>query len=78
MPEFWKIIGTMIPSTWGIQGFVGINTAGGTIDDVHESFIWLWFLTGFYFVTTCLVYRYQIYKDKKRGFKGNLVLTDEV
>ena len=78
MPEFWKIIGTMIPSTWGIQGFVGINTAGGTIDDVHESFIWLWVLTGFYFVTTCLVYRYQIYKDKKRGFKGNLVLTDEV
>ena len=62
MPEYWKWLGALIPSTWGIEGFVRMNTA----------YTMLWILTGVYFVTTCLVYRYQIWKDKKRGFSGVL------
>ncbi|MCH5328264.1 MAG: ABC transporter permease [Coprobacter sp.] len=77
MPGVWQIVGSLLPSTWGIQGFVGINTAGASISEVRPSFIWLWGLTGFYFVTSCLVYRYQIRKDRERGFQGDDVLTDE-
>ncbi|MCP9612606.1 ABC transporter permease [Coprobacter tertius] len=77
MPAFWKAIGSIIPSTWGIEGFVGINTAGASISEVREPFINLWILTGVYFITACFAYRYQIYKDKKRGFKGNLELAND-
>lgn len=72
MPEFWKWLGALIPSTWGIEGFVRMNTAGAGIYDVRHAYTMLWILTGVYFVTTCLVYRYQIWKDKKRGFSGVL------
>lgn len=72
MPEIWKIIGAIIPSTWGIEGFVRMNTTGASISDVHDAFINLWILTGIYFITACLAYRYQIWKDKKRGFRGKI------
>ena len=49
-----------------------MNTAGAGIYDVRHAYTMLWILTGVYFVTTCLVYRYQIWKDKKRGFSGVL------
>ena len=55
-----------------IEGFVRMNTAGAGIYDVRHAYTMLWILTGVYFVTTCLVYRYQIWKDKKRGFSGVL------
>lgn len=72
MPEIWKIIGAIIPSTWGIEGFVRMNTTGANISDVHDAFINLWILTGIYFITACLAYRYQIWKDKRRGFGGKI------
>lgn len=66
MPAIWKYVSYLIPATWGIEGFVKMNTAGSTISDVGDPYIKLWVLTAFYFLTTCLVYRYQIYRDKKR------------
>ena len=72
MPEYWKWLGALIPSTWGIEGFVRMNTAGAGIYDGRHAYTMLWILTGVYFVTTCLVYRYQIWKDKKRRFSGVL------
>lgn len=53
----------------GIEGFVRMNTAGAGIYDVRHAYTMLWILTGVYFVTTCLVYRYQIWKDKNEAFR---------
>lgn len=66
MPVIWQILGGLIPSTWGVEGFIRMNTEGATISDVREPFLNLWILTGIYFVTACIVYNYQIWKDKKR------------
>ncbi len=70
MPDVWRWFGAIIPSTWGIEGFVRMNTAGAGIYDVRKAYTILWMLTGVYFISTCLVYRYQIFKDKVRGHKG--------
>ncbi len=72
MPAFWRGVGAIIPSTWGIEGFVRMNTAGADIHDVRHAYGMLWILAGFYFLTACLSYRYQIWKDKQRGFSGAL------
>ncbi len=72
MPDFWKVLGAFIPSTWGVEGFIRMNTDGAGIYDVQHAYKMLWILTALYFVTTCFVYRYQIKKDKQRGFFGQL------
>ena len=66
VPPFWKALGYLFPSTAGIQGFVGINSMGATLNEVEHFYRVLWVQTGVYFITACLVYRYQIISSKKR------------
>ncbi|WP_446787249.1 ABC transporter permease, partial [Macellibacteroides fermentans] len=60
IPSFWKATGYLFPSTPGVQGFVRINTMGATLNEVAAEYKLLWVQTGFYFLTSCLVYRFQI------------------
>lgn len=72
VPTFWKVLSWVFPSTFGINGFVHINTMGAALTDVSSEIRALWIQTGFYFVTTCLVYRWQIVRSLKvAGIKGN-------
>lgn len=66
IPTVWKVLGAAVPATWGIEGFVRMNTAGASLADVRYSFWILWILAGCYFVTSCIVYHYQIRNDKRR------------
>ena len=60
IPDFWKVVSWIFPSTFGINGFVRINSMGVTLADVLPEFRALWIHTGIYFITTCIVYRRQI------------------
>ena len=65
IPAFWKVFSWIFPSTFGINGFVHINTMGATLGEVAAEYRALWIQTGVYFLTTCLVYRYQIIRSRK-------------
>ncbi|MDR1881096.1 MAG: ABC transporter permease [Tannerellaceae bacterium] len=65
IPVFWKTLGYFVPSTPGIQGFVRINTTGATLNEVANEYHLLWIHAGFYFITACLVYRYQLIRSRK-------------
>ncbi|MDO5571548.1 MAG: ABC transporter permease [Bacteroidales bacterium] len=65
IPTFWKIIGAIIPSTYGIQGFVQLNSTGASLTDVSFYYIVEWVLCFVYFISACLVYRYQLSKSIK-------------
>lgn len=65
IPEFWRIVGYLFPSTPGIQGFIRINTSGATLSEVAHEYHTLWIQAGAYFLTSCLVYRYQIIRSRK-------------
>lgn len=60
IPDFWEVVSWIFPSTFGINGFVRINSMGATLSDVLPEFRALWIHTGIYFITTCIVYRRQI------------------
>lgn len=60
IPGVWRGISTLIPSTFGIRGFVRLNTMGATLDDIRFEYQALWIQTAVYFMVTCLVYRNQI------------------
>lgn len=65
MPAFWKYFSYIFPSTFGINGYVRINSMGAVLNDVSFEYHALWLQTGFYFITTCAVYRWQILKSRK-------------
>ena len=66
---FWKAIAYIFPSTPGIQGFVGINSMGASLSEVAFEYKLLWIQTGIYFISACLIYRYQIIKSRKAILK---------
>lgn len=49
------MIGDLIPATWGVEGFVRINSNGAALDLVRRPWLWLWGLTLLYSVTAWLV-----------------------
>ena len=60
MPGVWRSIATLIPSTFGVRGFVRLNTMGATLSDIRLEYQALWLQTAVYFLATCAVYRFQI------------------
>lgn len=68
MPAFWKYFSYIFPSTFGINGYVRINSMGATLQEVTFEYRALWIQAGVYFMTTCLVYRWQILRSRKHEF----------
>lgn len=69
IPVFWKYFSYLFPSTFGINGFVRINSMGATLSEVSTEYQALWLQAGFYFLTTCLVYRWQIIRSRKHAIE---------
>lgn len=67
IPEFWKVVSWIFPSTFGINGFVRINTMGATLADVPAEYRALWMQAGIYFLTACLACRHSIPGRKTTG-----------
>ena len=65
IPGTWKAVSWLFPSTFGIQGFVSMNTAGARLGDISIPYICLWIQTVIFFIMTCAVYRFQINKIRK-------------
>lgn len=65
MPDFWRYFAHLFPSTFGIKGYVRINSMGATLNEVATEYRALWLQAGIYFITTCLVYRWQIIQSRK-------------
>lgn len=70
MPEAWQWLGALIPSTWGVAGFVQMNTTGATLSQVAKPYVALWILVLVYAVAAYWVYRRWIARDKATGNKG--------
>lgn len=69
IPAFWRVISWIFPSTFGINGYIAINSMGATIDQVLPEFRALWVQTGVYFLTTCIVYRRQIMLSRSHAME---------
>ena len=65
MPSFWRYFSYLFPSTFGINGYVRINSMGATLNEVAFEYRALWMQTGIYFLTTCFVYRRHIIQSRK-------------
>jgi ABC-2 type transport system permease protein len=59
IPNFWKYISWLFPSTFGIQGFVKINSMGAGLWNVAFEYRMLWIQTAVYFLATFAIYKLQ-------------------
>lgn len=71
IPSFWQGVSWLFPSTFGIRGFVRMNSMGATLEDISTEYHALWIQTVVYFVLAHEVYRFQIGKARK-GIKEKL------
>lgn len=66
VPEFWRYVSWLFPSTFGINGFVKINNMGARLIDVRPEWDALWAQAIVYFLAACLVYRHDIAGARRR------------
>ena len=52
----WQQLSALIPATWGVEGFVNINTNNATLTHVSTPYIALWLLTIAYFIIAYLMW----------------------
>lgn len=78
MPGFWRVLACFFPSTFGIRGFVRLNTMGATLADIRQEYMALWAQTLVYFFTTCAVYRYQIIRARRHAIASLRRMKDNV
>lgn len=77
IPGVWRSIAMLIPSTFGVQGFVRLNTMGATLADIKVEYQALWILTLVYFLATCIVYRFQIISARRRAIENERKKTTD-
>lgn len=58
MPRIWYWIGNLIPSTWGVEGFIRINSNSASIAENAHPYIMLWVLSAVYMLTAIWVAKY--------------------
>ena len=52
---FWMAISDLIPATWGIEGFIRINSNGAVLGNISRYYWGMWALTGAYFLTALIL-----------------------
>ena len=69
IPGYWQGISWLVPSTFGVRGFLRISSMGGTLQDIEIEYQALWIQVVVYFFITCLVYRYQIIRARRHALE---------
>lgn len=62
MPKVWEYISYIFPSTFGVKGFVAMNSMGALVSDIKPQIYALWGQAVFYLITTILIYRRELKK----------------
>lgn len=74
----WQGFSWIIPSTFGVRGYLRIASMGGTINDILPEVRALWIQATIYFFTTCFVYRYQIISARKHAISHYQMIQDKI
>ena len=78
IPGIWQGVSCLIPSTFGVRGFLRISSMGATLPDIETEYQALWIQVFVYFLLTCLVYRYQINSTRRRAYAHMQMLKEKV
>lgn len=55
---FWRVLADAVPGTWGVEGFIRMNTNGASLAQVSVEYRNLWILATIYLTAGYLVQRF--------------------
>lgn len=67
MPSIWRWIGAICPSTWGVEGFVKMNTDGARLWQVGTEYINLWILAAGWWIIGWAVQKWIVHPEIRRA-----------
>jgi len=70
MNWLWTWLGNCVPATWGVEGFIRINSNAATLTEVGTAFTALWILTAAYMLLACLVNKYTDVNTRRFDIKN--------
>lgn len=56
IPDFWRYVSYLIPSTFGVKGFVAMSSMGARIEDIKPELTGLYIQALVYAITTVIIY----------------------
>ena len=62
MPWYWKAVHYIIPAPPAVLAYVQVNSMGASLDAIKTQYITLWVQCLIYFISACLVFRYNMKK----------------
>ena len=65
MPSLLYCLADCVPATWGVEGFVRINSNGATLAEQSEPYMWLWGLTLAYFAAAVAIESISRRRDRR-------------
>ncbi|MCD8388145.1 MAG: ABC transporter permease [Bacteroidales bacterium] len=66
MSPFWLTIGDFVPATWGIEGFIRINSNAATLAENARCYIALWLQVLVYSFLAAMVWKYMVTKERAK------------
>jgi len=70
MPQIWRWLSYIFPSTHGVQGYIKINSAAAELQHVRFEYVSLWIQAAVYSIFAALSLNFMVNRDLKR-FKLN-------
>lgn len=62
MSPLWLVVGDIFPATWGIEGFIRMNTNGASLAQVSHCYWMLWILTAVYFILAWCLQKFIVHR----------------
>lgn len=66
MAPVWKALSSICPATWGVEGFIKMNTNGASLWQVRECYINLWILAAAYGALAYCLQRWVVRPEIRR------------
>ncbi len=69
MGPFWHTLSNLVPATFGVEGFIRMNTNGATLAQVSGDYIALWIQAVGYTIIAFLVQRFYVMPTRIKALK---------
>lgn len=75
MPGFWHFLSDLVPATFGVEGFIRMNTNGATLPQVGHDYLSLWILAAGYTVLAFIIQKFVVYRKSNLNTAQRAVTT---
>lgn len=78
MPVVWRWLGAIFPSTWGVEGFVKMNTDGSRLWQVGSEYINLWILAVVWWIAGWCAQKWVVHPEIRRHELHRAVVVAQI